>query len=389
MDKYANQLDSKVNDQLKETKFALLHGDSKKKPIEKQYDSDIHQEDFKIDNYYGEDEDERHSPQKKQQQQQPQKQKQAKRSPHRKSWKDTDVDDTDVDRQQYSKIKNSNTFQKYLQNEASQQEKLKQSQVYEDDKRQDYEDEGRGSSARRGGARQTFGEKVQRFNKAIVGNDDEDEEQFYQNQYPPNMGYDQKSHQTPQNMYQNQLGPMMPRFSQPNNSYNPPQSLPGERELAGYSEQILSSQGLTPSYLAQQQMYNQNFMNNTSQEGFNMKPYQLDPKQSMYMPNMASSNFQPGQLYPQQFQNTQAFNPNAFGINQPNINDPNMSMYAPSQRQQEPNIDAYSSNQKAENEFISDKLTKVQSLYGMVFLKTLQTDYLYVNFTIPSNLLST
>lgn len=362
MDQYADQLDSKVNEQLKEAKFALLHADSKKKPIEKQYDSDIHQEDFKIDNYYGEDEDERHSPQKKQQQQQ-QKLKQTKRSPHRKSWKDTDIDDTDVDRQQYSKIKNSNTFQKYLQNEASQQEKLKQSQVYEDDKRQDYEEEGRGSSARRGGARQTFGEKVQRFNKAIVGNEDEDEENYYQNQYPPNMGYEQQTHQSPQNMYQNQIGHMMPRFSQPNNSYNIPQTLPGERELAGYSEQILSSQGLTPSYLAQQQMYNQNFMGGgTSPEAFNMKPYQLDPKQSMYMPNMASSNFQPGQLYPQQFQNTQAFNSNTFA------NDPNMSMYVPSQRQPEPNIDAYSSNQNAENEFISDKLTKVQSLYGTVFL---------------------
>jgi hypothetical protein len=369
MDQYAHQLDAKVNEQLKETKFELVHGGSKqKKSGDKDYYSEMHQEDMKIDNYYGSDETDQHSAQKKQQ-------KYTKRSPPRKLWKDTDQEDTDIDKKQYSKIKNSNTFQKYLQNEASQQEKLKQSQIYEDDKRQGYEDEGRNSSARRGqGSRQTFGDKVQRFSKAIVGNGngEDEEEQYYQNQYPPNIGYEQPTHQTPQNMYQGQPGQMMSqRFSQAEGNYHTPQTLPGEKELAGYSEQILSNQGLTPSYLAQQQMYNQGFMGNTnqSQEPYNMKNYQVDPKQSLYVPNMASvNNFQPGLMYPQQFQASQQFQTNTFG------NDPNMSMYAQAPKQQEFNSpgvenyntlnDAYATNQKGEIDFLNEKLSKVQNMYG-------------------------
>lgn len=132
------------------------------------------------------------------------------------------------------------SFQKYLQKEAGHKEQhVKQSQnyTYEDDKRNDLDEpEGRGSSARRkAGSRQTFGEKVQRFNKALVGN--EEEYQNYDPNYPQNFGYEQPTNQVPQNVYQSTQAPGFQqtpnRYSQAESNYYGQNAQNAEMELAG------------------------------------------------------------------------------------------------------------------------------------------------------------
>lgn len=202
-------------------------------------------------------------------------------------------------------------------------------------------------------------------------NEDEDY-QNYDPGYPPNFGYDQTTHQIPQNMYQSNAGPNYPqqqmnRYSHAEGPYKAPNMQPTEKELAGYSEQIMSSQGI-PQYFNQQPPIYQNMLGSTSHENLNLKSMHFDPKASLYGPNMGSVNFPLGMMYPPHLQNSQhLYAANTFG------NDPNMSMYAP--RPQELPNEVYAQNdiygsKPNEAEFLNEKLNKVQQMYD-----TLKKEY--------------
>jgi hypothetical protein len=318
----------------------------------------------------------------------PKKEDFSKKTPPRKQWKDNEKEGSGKGNaqelcsgnDQFSKIKNSNNFQKFLKKEAEEKEKLKKSQhkPFEDDKRNDYEEyEGRGSSAKKIGARQTFGEKVQRFNHAIVEGHENEEQynQVYDKNYPPNFGYDQPTKRIPQNLYQSnqvQNQQFKNRYSQAESmyGYGPPGA---ENELPGFSEQILSPQGQPPSYMVNQSQQNPNMMLAGTQENMNFKNFQGDPKTSLYNMNMASMNMNPGMMYPNQFQSSQMMmGANTFG------NDPNMSVYAQNQPQYAGHInenyntmnDPFMGVQKGEFDFLNEKLTKVQQMYD-----TLKKEY--------------
>ena len=266
------------------------------------------------------------------------------------------------------------SFQKYLQKEANiNKGKLKQSQNLKiDENKDEYEDRPVKNSPRNFKPRtsQSFGEKVQRFNKALVP--DQQQEQMYdqaaEKNYPPNFGYEQTIPQ----IYQSQnmmagVGPQT-RYNQPENMYGQ-QNMQGEKELAGYSEQIMSTPNMSP-YMGSNQPYFNASMGSASLE--NMKLYNgVDPKASLYNPNMASMNMPhmmvPGQMQP----NQQMFGVNTFG------NDPNMSMYGQrpgdfgNMTQQDPFNDPYNLTvNKQDNDFLNEKLQKVQQMYD-----TLKKEY--------------
>lgn len=204
----------------------------------------------------------------------------------------------------------------------------------------------------------------------------EEEEQYYQNYdkaHPAAFGYEQPTKQIPQNMYQST--PMHPgayppnRYSQAESTYgqplNPYAGRGEEKELAGYSEQIMSSAGMPP-YMTNQSMYNPNYPTNIPQDPYGYKPFPVDPKASLFNPNL-SMNIPPNLLYPNQYTPQPLYASNTFGT------DPNMSLYHQKEFQplQDPYaVDPFSSPNRAEVDFMSEKLTKVQQMYD-----TLKKEY--------------
>ena len=150
-----------------------------------------------------------------------------------------------------------------------------------------------------------------------------------------------------------------------------PQSM-NEKELAGYSEQIMSSQGIPPSFIAQQQLYAQNAFNNPSQDSLGTKSFQQDPNASIYATNI---NMSSGMPYPPNVQaSQQVFGANTFG------SDPNMSnIYGGKPRADYPqspehqnlvNVNPYGNIKNNDFDFLNDKLIKVQQMYD-----TLKKEY--------------
>ena len=114
-----------------------------------------------------------------------------------------------------------------------------------EDKRNEYEFDQRDQTAsqRQSISRQTFGEKVQRFNKPLVGGN-EDEEQFYQQNYSSEY----PTNQNPQKYFpQNTMQGMSQRkFGMYDNPYNTQHNVHGsERELSGSSEMVMISKGMS------------------------------------------------------------------------------------------------------------------------------------------------
>ena len=255
-----------------------------------------------------------------------------------------------------------------------QNEKLKESRNLqnENNKRNeiDYDRRDPSGNQRLSVSRQTFGEKVQRFNKPLVGGNDE-EEQFYppnyQNEYPINPLHQKFYPQTPMQAMNQR------KFGMYENPYNMPPNLVGnERELTGSSEMIMISKGMQKMQ-GNQQMYNQPIDPNMPHDNFGYKGYPMEQKPPMYNPGYSSMGVPPGMMYPPQMQTQQQmFGMGTFGT------DPSMSMYA--QRPTEygsasnDNInslnDLYMMNQKGEIDFLNDKLTKVQQMYD-----TLKKEY--------------
>lgn len=240
-----------------------------------------------------------------------------------------------------------NSFQKYLQKEASSKQN-KQSQNFKtgDFRREDYEEQPVESpSKNRSGSRQTFGDKVQRFNKPIVPNDQDDArfDKTIDKHHPVNFGYEQTVPQIPQNVYQSQaiIGNNAPQSRYgPQDQFYGNQNHQTEKELAGYSEQIMSTAGM-PQYMGGNQGYFGNTMGANSLEF--MKSYNMDPKSNMYGPNMMSMNMPPNMMMGNQYAHPQPpmYGANTFG------GDPNMSMYgAPRQNEYQPPSQMVSKYQK-------------------------------------------